>query len=148
MLKEFKKFAMRGNVMDMAIGIILGAAFGKIVASAVKDVIMPPIGMALGGVDFKDLAINLKEKVVETVDGVEKVVQEAVTINYGAFINTVIDFLIVAFVIFMVVKVMNKMKRAEPEPEPTEKKCDFCKTTINIEATRCPNCTSELEKAA
>jgi large conductance mechanosensitive channel len=150
MLKEFKKFAMRGNVMDMAIGIILGAAFGKIVASFVKDVIMPPIGMALGGVDFADLQIVLQKAKDAVMDG-EKVVTPAVAevaIKYGAWINTVIDFLIVAFVIFMVVKVMNKMKKAEPEPEPTEKKCDFCKTTINIEATRCPNCTSELKEAA
>lgn len=138
MLKEFKKFAMRGNVMDMAIGIILGAAFGKIVASAVKDVIMPPIGMALGGVDFSDLALTIQEASADAA---------AVTINYGAFVMTIIDFLIIAFVIFMVVKVMNTMKKAEPEPEPTEKKCDYCKSTIHIEATRCPSCTSELRAA-
>jgi large conductance mechanosensitive channel len=139
MLKEFKKFAMRGNVMDMAIGIILGAAFGKIVASAVKDVIMPPIGMALGGVDFKDLAFTLQEAAGDT---------PAVTVNYGLFINAVIDFLIVAFVVFVVVKGMNKMKKAETPPDPTEKKCDHCCTNIPIAATRCPNCTSELKKAA
>ena len=144
MFGEFKKFAMRGNVMDMAVGIIMGAAFGKIVASFVKDVIMPPIGMALGGVDFKDLAITLQEKVMEG----EQVVKEAVTVNYGAFLNTVIDFLIVAFVIFMVVRMMNKLKKAEPAPEPTEKKCEFCCSTIAIAAKRCPNCTSELTSAA
>jgi len=143
MFSEFKKFAMRGNVMDMAIGIILGAAFGKIVASFVKDVIMPPIGMMLGGVDFKDLQYVLQDEVMKD----DKVVQQLVAIKYGAWLNTVIDFVIVAFVIFMVVKVMNKMKRAEPEPDPTEKKCDFCCSTIPIAATRCPQCTSELAAA-
>ena len=144
MFKEFKKFAMRGNVMDMAIGIIMGAAFGKIVASFVKDVVMPPIGMLLGGVDFKDLKWVLQEG-VEAAEGVAAVPE--VAISYGAWLNTVIDFLIVAFVIFMVVRTMNKMKKAEPEPEPTEKKCDFCLSTINIKATRCPQCTSELKAA-
>lgn len=150
MFKEFKKFAMRGNVMDMAIGIILGAAFGKIVASFVKDVIMPPIGMAMGGVDFADLKIVLQNAVPAVMEG-DKIATPAVAevaIRYGAWINTVIDFLIVAFVIFIVVRVMNKMKKAEPEPDPTEKKCTFCCTTISIDAKRCPNCTSELEAAA
>ena len=150
MFKEFKKFAMRGNVMDMAIGIILGAAFGKIVASFVKDVIMPPIGMAMGGVDFADLKIVLQNAVPAVMEG-DKITTPAVTevaIRYGAWINTVIDFLIVAFVIFIVVRVMNKMKKAEPEPDPTEKKCTFCCTTISLDAKRCPNCTSELEAAA
>jgi len=150
LFKEFKKFAMRGNVMDMAIGIILGAAFGKIVASFVKDVIMPPIGMAMGGVDFADLKIVLQNAVPAVMEG-DKITTPAVTevaIRYGAWINTVIDFLIVAFVIFIVVRVMNKMKKAEPEPDPTEKKCTFCCSTIAIAATRCPNCTSELEAAA
>lgn len=144
MLGEFKKFAMRGNVMDMAIGIILGGAFGKIVASAVKDLIMPPIGVLLGGVDFKDLAVTLKEAVVENGE----TTVEAVQIRYGAFLSVVIDFLIIAFTIFIVVKALNKMKKAEPEPEATEKKCDFCATTIPIAAKRCPNCTSELATAA
>lgn len=144
MFKEFKKFAMRGNVMDMAIGIILGAAFGKIVASFVKDVVMPPIGMLLGGVDFKDLMYVLEAEVMEG----DKVIQPLIAIKYGAWINTVIDFVIVAFVIFMVVRTMNKMKRAEPEPEPTEKKCAFCCSTIPLAAKRCPQCTSELETAA
>jgi len=139
MLKEFKKFAMRGNVMDMAIGIIMGAAFGKIVSSFVKDVVMPPIGMLLGGVDFQDLKLVLRAGAKDVPE---------VAIGYGAWINTVIDFLIVAFVIFMVVRTLNKLKKAEPEPEPTEKKCDFCCSTIPIAATRCPHCTSELEKAA
>jgi large conductance mechanosensitive channel len=149
-LKEFKKFAMRGNVMDMAIGIIMGAAFGKIVASFVKDVVMPPIGMALGGVDFADLKLVLQSGVAAVMDGDKIVSPEVaeVAVRYGAWLNTVIDFLIVAFVIFMVVRVMNKMKKAEPEPDPTEKACDFCCSTINIKATRCPNCTSELGATA
>jgi len=110
MLKEFKTFAMRGNVMDMAIGIIIGGAFGKIISSFVSDVLMPPIGMLLGGVDFADLKITLKEAVVQG----EEVV-EAVTVNYGAFVNTVVDFLIIAFAIFMVIKGLNRMKKKEEE---------------------------------
>lgn len=113
MLKEFKEFAMKGNVVDMAVGIIIGGAFGKIVTSFVNDIIMPPIGMALGGVDFSELAVTLKE----ASEGVE-----AVTVNYGMFINTVLDFTIIAFAIFIVIKQMNKLKKeeAEPEPEPEE----------------------------
>lgn len=120
--KEFKEFAMRGNVIDMAVGIIIGGAFGKIVASLVKDVIMPPIGIALGGVDFSNLKVTLKEAVMEGGE----VVTEAVSINYGVFINTVIEFLIIAFAIFMVIKAMNRMKKKEepapaPDPGPSEK---------------------------
>lgn len=135
--KEFKEFAMRGNVVDMAVGIIIGGAFGKIVSSFVQDVIMPPIGLLLGGVDFSDLAISLKEAVGET---------PAVMLKYGVFVNTVIDFLIIAFAIFMMVKVMNTLKRKEeaPAPEPTTKECPNCFTKIPIKATRCPNCTSQL----
>jgi len=115
MMKEFKEFAMRGNVMDMAIGIVIGGAFGKIISSLVKDVIMPPIGLALGGVDFSDMSIMLKEAVMEG----EEVIAEAVTLNYGVFVNTVIEFLIIAFAIFMVIKAMNKMKKKkEEEPAP------------------------------
>ncbi len=137
MLKEFKEFAMRGNVVDMAVGIVIGGAFGKIVSSFVKDVLMPPIGLALGGVDFSSLAVTLKE----AAEGVE-----AVTINYGVFINTVIDFIIIAFAIFMVVKGMNSMKKEEEAPaaEPTEKDCPRCYSSIPIKATRCPNCTSDV----
>lgn len=137
MLKEFKEFAMRGNVVDMAVGIIIGAAFGKIVSSLVKDVIMPPIGMLLGNVDFSNLAITLKEKTATA---------EAVTIGYGVFINTVLDFIIVAFVIFMVIKQINRFKKKEPAPaaEPTTKECPKCFTSIPIKAVRCPNCTSDL----
>jgi large conductance mechanosensitive channel len=141
MLKEFREFAMKGNVVDMAVGIIIGGAFGKIVSSLVNDVIMPPIGMALGNVDFSQLAVTLREKTAEA---------EAVTINYGMFINTVIDFIIVAFAIFLVIKQMNKLKRKEEEPpkEPTSKECPKCFSAISIKAVRCPNCTSELEPAS
>jgi len=144
MLQEFKKFAMRGNVMDMAIGIILGTAFGKIVSSAVKDVIMPPIGLLLGGIDFRNLAITLEEAAVEG----NTVVTEAVQIRYGAFLNLVVDFLVVAFVIFVGIKTVNRLKGAEPEPEPTEKKCPRCCSAIPIKATRCAHCTSDLKDAA
>ncbi len=136
--KEFKEFAMRGNVIDMAVGIVIGGAFGKIVSSFVADVIMPPIGILLGGVDFSSLAFILKEKTAEA---------EAVTINYGVFINTVLDFIIIAFAIFMVIKQMNRLKKKEepaPAAEPTTKECPVCFTSIPIKAKRCPNCTSEL----
>ncbi len=137
MIKEFKEFAMRGNVVDMAVGIIIGAAFGKIVSSLVNDIIMPPIGMLLGNVDFSNLAVTLKEKTEAA---------EAVTIGYGVFINTVLDFIIVAFVIFMVIKQINRFKKKEPAPvaEPTTKECPKCYTSIPIKAVRCPNCTSDL----
>ena len=137
MITEFKEFAMRGNVVDMAVGIIIGGAFGKIVTSLVNDVIMPPIGMLMGKVDFSQLAITLSEKTADA---------EAVTIKYGVFINTVLDFVIVAFCIFMVIKGMNRLKRKEEEvpKEPTTKDCPKCYSTISIKATRCPNCTSEI----
>ena len=140
MIKEFKEFAMRGNVVDMAVGIIIGGAFGKIVSSLVNDVIMPPVGMLLGKVDFTQLAITLSEKTAEA---------EAVTINYGVFLNTVLDFVIVAFCIFMVIKGMNRMKREEEKPaaEPTTKDCPRCCTAVPVKATRCPHCTSEIEAA-
>ena len=136
---EFKTFAMRGNVMDMAVGIIIGAAFGKIVTSLVEDVIMPPIGWALGKVDFSDLAIDLTE---------------GVTIKYGAFLNTVISFIIVAFAVFILIKAINtlqaKMLKDEADAAaaaaPTTKKCPYCCSDIALEATRCPHCTSELKK--
>jgi len=144
MLREFKKFAMRGNVMDMAIGIILGGAFGKIVASAVSDLVMPPLGMLLGGVDFKDLAVTLKDAVVDE-KGVETAA--AVQVRYGAFLNTVIDFLIIAFTIFMVVKALNSLKGEAPPPAPTEKACPSCCMNIPLQAARCPHCTSDLPAA-
>jgi large conductance mechanosensitive channel len=132
MLKEFKEFAMRGNVVDMAVGIVIGAAFGTIVKSFVDDLLMPPIGLLLGGVDFSNLF--------------DAQAAGAVTINYGLFVNTVISFLIVAFAVFMVVKAMNAIKRQEEAPaaEPTTKTCEFCQAEIPIKATRCPHCTSQL----
>ncbi|MBN1848798.1 MAG: large-conductance mechanosensitive channel protein MscL [Deltaproteobacteria bacterium] len=137
MIKEFKEFAVRGNVIDMAVGIIIGGAFGKIVSSFVNDVIMPPIGLLMGNVDFSELAITLKAKTAEA---------EAVTIKYGVFINTVLDFIIVAFAIFMVIKQMNRFKKKEEATAavPTTKECPKCFTAIPIKATRCPNCTSDL----
>ena len=139
MMKEFKEFAMRGNVMDMAIGIVIGGAFGKIISSFVKDVLMPPIGALLGGVDFSNLSLTVKEAVGNA---------PAVVIKYGVFINTVIDFIIIAFAIFMVVKGMNELKKKEeevPAAEPTTKECSYCLSEIPLNATRCPNCTSQLE---
>jgi len=146
MFKEFKEFAMRGNVMDMAIGIIIGAAFGKIITSIVNDVIMPPIGVLLGGVDFSTLYLtvsNPKGVVFNTI--AEAKAAGVVTINYGLFINTVIDFVIVAFVIFMLVRQMNKLKKAPVLAAPNTKDCNYCFTAVPIKATRCPHCTSELK---
>jgi len=151
MWKEFKEFAMKGNVIDMAVGIIIGAAFGTIVKSLVSDVIMPPIGLLLGNVDFSNLFLVLKEGAAvagpyATIEVAQKA--GAVTLNYGVFINTVISFLIVAFAIFMVIKSMNKMKRKEAEipPEaPTTKDCPYCLEKIPVKATRCSHCTSELK---
>ena len=136
MIKEFKEFAMRGNVVDMAVGIVIGASFGKIVSSLVNDMIMPPIGILLNNVNFSSLAIILREKTAES---------KAVTIQYGLFINNVLDFIIVAFCIFVVIKAMNRMLRKEkPAEESTKKDCPKCYSEIPIKATRCPSCTSEL----
>lgn len=148
MLKEFKEFAMRGNVVDMAVGIIIGAAFGAIVKSLVADIIMPPIGLLLGNVDFANLFIVIKEGAVAGTFATVAEAQKAgaVTINYGIFINTVISFIVVAFSVFMLIRSLNKLKREEeavPE-EPTTKECPKCFSTISINATRCPFCTSEL----
>lgn len=138
MIQEFKTFAMRGNVVDLAVGVIIGAAFGKIVSSLVNDVLMPPIGALLGGMDFSSIALTIKEATGST---------PAVTMRFGVFINTVIDFMIVAFVIFMVVKAMNTMKKKEPvaAPAPTEKQCPECMMVIPISAKRCGHCTSVLK---
>lgn len=148
MLQEFKKFAMRGNVVDMAVGIIIGGAFGTIVKSLVADVIMPPIGLLLGGVDFSDLFLTLKEGATAGPYATLASAQEAgaVTISYGLFINSVISFLIVAFAVFLLIKGINKMQAEEeaPEEEVTTKDCPFCITSIAISASRCPNCTSQL----
>jgi large conductance mechanosensitive channel len=151
MFKEFKDFAMRGNVVDMAVGIIIGAAFGLIVKSLVADIIMPPIGLLLGNVDFSDLFVVLKEGAAAspylTLADAQKA--GAVTLNYGLFINTVINFLIVAFAIFLLIRGINRLKREKEAPaaEPTTKACAFCFSTIPIKATRCPFCTSELQAA-
>lgn len=142
MLKEFKEFAVKGNVVDMAVGVIIGGAFGKIVTSFVNDVVMPPIGMLLGNVNFTDLFINLSNTPYETL--AEAQAAGAPTINYGVFLNTVIDFLIVAFVIFLAVQQIQRLKK-EKAADPTTKTCPFCKSTIDIAASRCPHCTSELE---
>jgi large conductance mechanosensitive channel len=150
MLEEFKKFAMRGNVVDMAVGIIIGGAFGTIVKSLVADVIMPPVGLLLGGVDFSDLFITLKEGTAAGPYATLAIAQEAgaVTISYGIFINAIISFLIVAFAVFLLIRGINKMQaEEEPAAEPTEKDCPHCLTSIAINATRCPNCTSELGNA-
>lgn len=138
MLSEFKSFAMRGNVVDMAVGLVIGVAFGKIVSSLVSDIIMPPIGLLLGNVDFSELALILQAKTADA---------DAITINYGVFINTVLDFIIVAFAIFMVIKQLNRLKKKEEAPaaDPTTKECPRCISTISIKATRCPNCTSDLQ---
>jgi large conductance mechanosensitive channel len=142
MLKEFKEFIMRGNVLDLAVGIVIGAAFGKIVTSLVTDIVMPPIGVLLGKVDFSNLFIDLSGKHYPNLKAAKDAV--APTINYGLFLNTVIDFLIVAFVIFIVVKQANRLKRQPAAAAPTTKECPFCHTAIPIPATRCPNCTSQL----
>ena len=148
MMEEFKKFAMRGNVVDMAVGIIIGGAFGTIVKSLVDDVIMPPIGLLLGGVDFSDLFITLKEGATAGPYATIAAAKEAgaVTLNAGLFVNSVISFTIVAFAVFLLIKGMNSLQKQEEEApaEPTEKDCPHCFTSIPIKATRCPHCTSEL----
>lgn len=142
-MKEFKEFAMRGNVLDLAVGVIIGAAFGKIVSSFVDDVIMPPIGRLLGHVDFSSLFINLGDKQFESLAAAKAA--GAPTLNYGNFINTVINFLIVAFCVFLVVKSVNKWT-AKPTPAaaPTAKDCPQCAMAIPIAAKRCPHCTTQL----
>jgi large conductance mechanosensitive channel len=137
-LKEFRDFAVRGNVVDMAVGIIIGGAFGRIVTSLVNDIIMPPIGYALGNVDFSELAIVLREATDET---------PAVTIGYGLFLNTLINFLIVAFAIFLVIKQLNRLKKQPPPAPPSTRPCPFCQSDIAIKAVRCPHCTSQIESA-
>lgn len=147
MLKEFKEFAMKGNVMDMAIGIIIGAAFGKIVSSFVSDLLMPPLGLLLGDSDFTNKFLTLQGEVFETLDAAKSA--GSVTMNYGVFLNTLIDFLIIAFAIFLMVRQINRLKR-KPEaapPPPNTKDCPYCCSVIPIKATRCGHCTSELRAA-
>jgi len=144
MLKEFKDFVMRGNLLELAVAFILGVAFGRVVTSLVNDVIMPPIGLVLGGVDFSNLFINLSKTPYATL--AEAQVAGAPTINYGVFVLTVLDFVIVAFVVFMLVRAVNRMQRPKPVA-PTTKECPYCLSIIPLRATRCPHCTSELRGA-
>ena len=150
MLKEFKDFVMRGNVLDMAIGIIMGVAFGTIISSLVKDVIMPPIGLLLGGVDFSNLYILLKAgtKAAPPYPTLaDAQAASAVTVNYGVFFNAIISFLIVAAAMFLLIRSINRLMAPKPVPvaEPTTKECRYCYSTIPLKATRCPHCTSQLE---
>jgi large conductance mechanosensitive channel len=144
MIKEFKEFAVKGNVLDLAVGVIIGAAFGKIVSSLVDDILMPPIGLALGKVDFANLFLNLGDKPVATVAAAKAA--GVPTINYGIFLNNVISFLIVAFVVFLIIKQFNRLRRQEPAPAaaPTTRECPYCLSAVPLKATRCPHCTSEL----
>lgn len=145
MLKEFKEFAMKGNVLDLAIGIIIGAAFGKIITSFVNDVLMPPIGLLLGKVDFSNLFIDLSGQGHATLKAAKDA--GAATLNYGLFLNSVIDFLIVAFAIFLLIRQVNRLKREEAAPAPDKKECPFCLSSIPIKASRCSQCTSQLAPA-
>ena len=148
MFKEFRNFAMRGNVIDMAVGIIMGSAFGAIIASLVNDIIMPPIGLLLGNVNFADLFVVLKAGDIAGPYATLAAAQEAgaVTLNYGTFINIIITFLIVAFAMFLLIRAINRLQKKEEAPpaEPTTKSCPYCATEIPIKAMRCPHCTSEL----
>lgn len=142
MLKEFKEFAMKGNVLDMAVGIIIGAAFGKIITSFVGDILMPPIGKLMGNMNFSNLFISLSGQSYPTIEAAKAA--GVATINYGMFINTIIDFLIVAFAIFLLIKQVNRFKRQPAQADPTTKDCPFCASAIPIKASRCPHCTSQL----
>jgi large conductance mechanosensitive channel len=142
MLKEFREFVMRGNVVDLAIAVIIGAAFGKIITSFVEDVLMPPIGLALGNVDFANLFINLSGKDYVSVAAAKAA--GAATLNYGIFLNHIINFLIIAFVIFLLIKQINRMQKPAAAPAPTTKECPHCFSNIALKATRCPQCTSNL----
>jgi large conductance mechanosensitive channel len=145
--KEFREFIARGNVVDLAVGIIIGTAFTGIVNSLVNDVIMPPIGRLLGNINFSDLFINLSDGEYDSLAAAKDA--GAATLNYGAFINTLINFLIIALVVFIIIKQINRLKREEKvePPAPTTKDCPYCHTAIPIPATRCPNCTSQLESS-
>jgi large conductance mechanosensitive channel len=150
MLKEFKAFALRGNVLDLAVGIIIGGAFGTIVKSLVDDIIMPPIGLALGGLDFANLFVVLKtgEKAPPPYATIAQAHDAgAVTLNYGQFINNVVAFIIVAFAVFLIVRAANRLMPAEAAAAPTTKECPYCRMPIPIGASRCPHCTTELRAA-
>jgi len=143
MFKEFREFALKGNVIDLAVGIIIGAAFNKVVQSLVNDIIMPPVGVLIGKVDFSSLFINLSDKSFETLAEAKKA--GAATINYGLFINNLVDFAIMAFVVFLMVKQINRLRREEAPVPATTKECPFCVSQIPLPATRCPHCTSAVE---
>lgn len=146
MLTEFKKFAMRGNVADMAVGIVIGVAFGKIVTSLVNDVLMPPVGLVLGKVDFSSLFLNLSGQPYATLKDAKAA--GAATIAYGVFLNAVIDFVIVAFVVFLLVRQVNRLESEEPKPAaPTTWECPYCLSVIPLRATRCAHCTAEVAAA-
>lgn len=147
MLKEFKEFAVKGNAIDLAVGVVIGAAFGAVVSSLVKDVLMPPIGALLGGADFTNLFLVLREGAQPAPYASLSAATDAgaVTLNYGLFVNAIVNFLIVAFALFIVVKAMNRLRRPEPVEEPAAKVCPFCKTEIAVDAVKCPACTSALE---
>lgn len=142
MLKEFKEFAMKGNVLDLAVGFIIGAAFGKIVTSLVSDIIMPPVGLILGKVDFSSLFLNISGKSYSSL--AEAKAAGAATLNYGIFLNNIVDFLIVAFAVFLLVRMVNRWNKPAPVAAPSTKECPYCASTIPLKATRCPNCTSEI----
>ena len=146
MLKEFKEFATKGNMLDMAVGIVLGAAFGRIISSLVGDVLMPPIGWVIGRVDFSNLFFALSETHYASIADAKKA--GVPIIGYGVFINSIIDFLIVAFALFVIIKQVNRLRRPEPAPAaPATKECPYCISSIPLKATRCPQCTSELKVA-
>jgi large conductance mechanosensitive channel len=140
MLKEFRDFAMRGNVIDLAVGVIIGSAFGKIITSFVTDIVMPPIGLLLGNVDFSNLFVSLNRQYYASLADAQAA--GAPTLNYGLFINTIIDFLVVAAVIFMMVRTINRLQ--SPKADPTTRDCPYCFSVIPLKATRCPHCTSEI----
>ncbi len=150
MFKEFREFAVRGNVVDLAVGLIVGAAFGAIVKSVVDDLLMPPLGLLMGGVDFANQFALLKAGTPPAPYASLEQAKEAgaVTVNYGAFLNNVVSFLLVVFAVFLVVRVINRLRREEPAPEPNTKTCPFCASDIPKAAVRCPHCTSELPRAA
>jgi large conductance mechanosensitive channel len=143
MWKELKEFALKGNVIDLAVGVVIGGAFGRIVTSLVNDMLMPPIGLLLGRVDFTNLFLDLSGTGYSTLAEAQEA--GAATINYGLFLNTVIEFVIVALAMFLVIRQVNRLQQPEAAPAPTTKACPYCHTDIPIEATRCPNCTSQLK---
>jgi large conductance mechanosensitive channel len=143
MFKEFKEFAMKGPVVDLAVGVIIGAAFGKIISSLVDDIIMPPIGRMLGNVDFANLFVNLSDKEYPSVAAAKAA--GAATVNYGIFLNTILNFLIIAFVLFLIIRQINAMKKPAPAAAPSTKDCPHCLSAIPLKATKCAHCTSEIK---